>query len=87
MLTQVGLTPNEALKTATLNPAIFLGLQDSLGTIEEGNIADMVLLDANPLEDIRNTQKINSVIVSGKLMRRNDLDKMLSEVEIAANKN
>ena len=86
-MTQVGLTPNEALKTATLNPAIFLGLQDSLGTIEEGNIADMVLLDANPLEDIRNTQKINSVIVSGKLMRRNDLDKMLSEVEIAANKN
>ena len=87
LLTQAGLKPIEALRTATLNPAIFLGLQDSLGTIEEGKIADIVVLDVNPLEDISNTQKINSVVVNGKLIGRNDLDKMLTEVEVAANKN
>ena len=86
-LTHAGLTPIEALRTATLNPAIFLGIQDSIGTIEEGKIADIVLLDANPLEDISNTQKINSVVVNGKLITRNDLDKMLVKVELVANKN
>ncbi len=75
------------MRTATLNPAIFLGIQDSIGTIEEGKIADIVLLDANPLEDISNTQKINSVVVNGKLITRNDLDKMLAKVELVANKN
>jgi imidazolonepropionase-like amidohydrolase len=53
-----GLTPLEALQTATLNPARFLGKSDDLGTVEKGKLADLVILDANPLEDIHNTTKI-----------------------------
>jgi imidazolonepropionase-like amidohydrolase len=79
-----GFTPMEALQTATLNPAMFLGMEDQLGTIEKGKLADMVLLDANPLDDIRNTQKIAAVIVNGRYLSRADLDKMLAGVEAAA---
>jgi imidazolonepropionase-like amidohydrolase len=79
-----GFTPMEALQTATLNPAKFLGMEDRLGTIEEGKLADLVLLDANPLEDIRNTQKIAGVVVNGRYFPRADLDKMLAGVEAAA---
>lgn len=79
-----GFTPMEALQTATLNPAKFLGLEDRLGTIDKGKLADMVLLDANPLDDIRNTQKIAAVIVNGRYLSRAELDKMLGGVEAAA---
>ena len=79
-----GFTPIEALQTATLNPAKFLGMDDRLGTIEKGKLADLVLLDANPLDDIRNTQKIAAVIVNGRYFSRMDLDKMLAGVEAAA---
>jgi imidazolonepropionase-like amidohydrolase len=54
-LTEAGLTPLDALRTATLNPARVLGMEDSLGTIEAGKLADLVLLDANPLDDISHT--------------------------------
>jgi serine-type D-Ala-D-Ala carboxypeptidase/endopeptidase len=80
-LTEAGLTPLEALRAATLNPARVLGLTDSLGTIEAGKLADLVLLDANPLADIRNTQRIRAVIADGRLYRRADLDRLLAEVE------
>ncbi|MFQ5769642.1 MAG: amidohydrolase family protein [Candidatus Heimdallarchaeota archaeon] len=83
LLVESGLTPMEALQTATLKPAEFLGMLDSLGTIEKGKIANLVLLDANPLEDISNTQKINSVVLNGNLFTRSDLDKKLAEVETA----
>jgi len=79
-----GFTPMEALQTATLNPAKFLGMEDRLGTIEKGKLADLVLLDVNPLEDIRNTQKIDAVIVNGRYLSRAELDKMLAGVEQAA---
>jgi imidazolonepropionase-like amidohydrolase len=79
-----GFTPLEALQTATLNPAKFLGMDDRLGTIEKGKFADLVLLDANPLEDIRNTQKIAGVVVNGRYFSRVDLDQMLAGVEEAA---
>ena len=79
-----GFTPMEALQTATLNPAKFLGMEDRLGTIEKGKLADLVLLDANPLDDIRNTQKIAAVIVNGRYLPRADLDKMLVGAEAAA---
>lgn len=79
-----GFTPMEALQTATLNPAKFLGMDDRLGTIEKGKLADLVLLDANPLDDIRNTQKIAAVIVNGRYLSRADLDKMLAGAEAAA---
>ncbi|MGB2662840.1 MAG: amidohydrolase family protein, partial [Candidatus Acidiferrum sp.] len=61
-----GFTPLEALQTATLNPARFFQMEDQLGTIEKGKLADLVFLDGNPLEDIRNTQKVTAVILNGK---------------------
>jgi len=79
-----GFTPMEALQTATLNPAKFLGMEAQLGTVEKGKLADLVLLDANPLDDIRNTQKIAAVIVNGHYLSRADLDKMLAGVEAIA---
>jgi imidazolonepropionase-like amidohydrolase len=79
-----GFTPVEALQTATLNPAKFLGREDQLGTVEKGKLADLVLLEANPLEDIRNTQKIAGVVVNGRYLSRAELDKMLAAVEAAA---
>ncbi|MEJ7680519.1 MAG: amidohydrolase family protein [Segetibacter sp.] len=85
-MVQAGFTPYEALKTATINPAIFLNRTEELGTIEKGKLADMVILDANPLENISNTQKINAVMINGHLLQRADLDKMLKQAEEAAKK-
>jgi imidazolonepropionase-like amidohydrolase len=79
-----GFTPLEALQTATLNPARFLGMEEQLGTIEKGKLADLVLLNGNPLEDISNTQKIAAVIVNGQYYSWKDLEKMLAGVEAAA---
>ena len=79
-----GFTPMQALQTATLNPARFLGRDKELGTVEPGKLADLVLLDANPLEDIRNTQSIAAVIVNGRYLSRAHLDKLLAGVEAAA---
>jgi len=79
-----GFTPLEALQTATLNPARFLGMEEQLGTIEKGKLADLVLLNANPLENISNTQKIAAVIVNGQYYSGKDLEKMLAGVEVAA---
>jgi imidazolonepropionase-like amidohydrolase len=67
LLVRSGLSPFEALRTATYNPASFLGALDSLGTIGEGKIADLVLLDADPLKDIRNTTRISAVIANGRV--------------------
>jgi imidazolonepropionase-like amidohydrolase len=77
-LVEAGLTPLQALQTATINPARVLGLADSLGTVEPGKLADLVLLDANALEDISNTQRIRAVVADGRLYRRADLDRLLS---------
>jgi imidazolonepropionase-like amidohydrolase len=79
-----GFTPLEALQTATMNPARFFGRENDLGTIETGKLADLVLLNANPLDDIANTQNIASVIVDGRYLSRADLDKMLAGAEDAA---
>jgi len=78
LLVKAGLTPFEALKTATINPARFFNMQDSLGTVEKGRIADLVLLNANPVESISNTKKIEAVIVNGRLLQRADLDAILT---------
>jgi imidazolonepropionase-like amidohydrolase len=67
-MVEAGLTPLEAIQTATLNPARFLGMQDSLGTIEPGKRADLLLLGADPLENINNTRAIEAVILGGRLV-------------------
>jgi len=71
-----GLTPLEALRTATINPAIFLKRQDELGSVEKGKLADLVLLDANPMDDIKNTNKIFAVINRGRYLDRTALDSL-----------
>ena len=80
LLVQAGFTPMEALQAATRDPARHLGRLDSVGTIEKGKIADLVLLDANPLAEIGNTRKINAVVVGGRFITRPELDKMLADV-------
>jgi imidazolonepropionase-like amidohydrolase len=81
-----GFTPLEALQTATLNPVRFFGMEDRLGSVEQGKLADLVLLSANPLEDIANTQKIAGVIVNGHYFHRAALEKILARVEAAAHR-
>ena len=84
MLVEAGLTPMHALQAATFNAAKFFNKSDSLGTIEKGKLADLILLDANPLDNIGNTKKINAVVLNGRLFDRNALDKLLADVENAA---
>ena len=83
LLVQSGLTPLEALRTATYNPAEFLGALDSLGTVAKGKLADLVLLDANPLLDIRNTTRISAVIANGRVFDSAARAQLLSHVETA----
>jgi imidazolonepropionase-like amidohydrolase len=85
-MVDAGLSNLDALRTATLNPAILLNKEKDFGSIEKGKFADLVLLNANPLENISNTKKIYAVIVNGKLLERKELDRMLAEVKDAAGK-
>jgi imidazolonepropionase-like amidohydrolase len=73
---KLGMTPMDAIVSATRQPAEFFGMDDSLGTIAPGRIADLVLLDADPLTDIRNVRRISAVIVRGQLLDRAALDKL-----------
>jgi hypothetical protein len=83
LFVQAGFTPMEALQTATRNPATFLGRSDALGTIARGKIADLVVLDANPLEDIKNTSRIDAIVVNGRYLSHGQLRQMLAGVEAA----
>jgi imidazolonepropionase-like amidohydrolase len=84
LLVNAGLTPIRALQAATRNPAEFIGRLDSGGTVEVGKTADLVLLDGDPLADIRNTRKITAVVVHGKLFTRSDLDGLLARAVATA---
>jgi imidazolonepropionase-like amidohydrolase len=66
LLVQGGLTPFEALRAATLEPARYFGMLDSLGSVVAGKVADLVLLNANPLDDIHNTRKVEAVVANGR---------------------
>jgi hypothetical protein len=83
LMVRSGLTPLEALRAATYNPADYLGALDSLGTVSQGKIADLVLLDADPLVDIRNTRRISAVIANGRLFDRAARAGLLAHVEKA----
>jgi len=86
LFVEAGFTPMEALQAATRNPAMFLGELNSSGTVERGKLADLVLLDADPLDDINNTKRISAVILNGRYLSKGALQKMLSEIEAAASK-
>ncbi len=77
MLVQAGLSPQEALASATLRPAEFFGLEDQMGTIELGKSSELVLLAANPLDDIANSRSVDTVITRGTVLNRAALNAML----------
>ena len=83
MLVSAGLTPLEALQTATRNPAEFLARVQS-GRISNGYHADLVLLDGDPTKDIANTSKIAAVVLRGRFFAREELDEMLRKARAAA---
>ena len=83
---EAGLTPMEALQTATSKPARFLD-RANLGGIEPGKLADLVLLSANPIDDIHNTRRINAVVTNGRFLDRAALDRILPQVEANTKRN
>jgi imidazolonepropionase-like amidohydrolase len=85
-LVAAGLTPYQALRAGTANAAAFLDEADRAGTIAEGRRADLLLLDASPLDDIANSRKIAGVMVHGRWLSRADLDAMLEELRAAGSK-
>lgn len=80
LVREVGLTPLEALRSATTAPAAFFGMERAVGTVTAGMAADLVLLDADPLADIGSTRRIHAVMVGGRLFDRADLDSALASV-------
>jgi len=77
MLVRAGLSPMEALEAATVRPAEFFGRSAEMGTVEEGRLADLVLLAGNPLDDITNTRTVEAVVSKGKLLTREELDALV----------
>lgn len=77
MLVRAGLSPLEALRSATIRPAEFFGLEGEMGTIEPGMLADLVLLSSNPLDDITNSRTVQAVVTKGELLDRAELDALV----------
>lgn len=84
LMVQAGLTPLEALQTATRNPAQFFGESAARGSIAVGKIADLVLLDANPLQDIANTRKVHAVVNGGQLLSATQRQALLAKLAALA---
>jgi adenine deaminase len=74
MLVQGGMTPHEALIAATWNGAHYIGLEDQLGSLEKGKLADLIVLDKNPLENIQNTESISWVMINGRLFNPDSMN-------------
>jgi hypothetical protein len=87
LLVKAGLISEEALVSATRLPATWLGIEDKIGTVEVGKYADLVLLDANPLDNISNTRKISGVFVNGQWLNSKKIDAMLSDLAKRNNAN
>jgi imidazolonepropionase-like amidohydrolase len=86
-LVKSGFGATQALQSATFNPALFLAKLDKFGVVETGHADDLVLREANPLEDIRNTREIAAVVVAGQYYSRPELDKMLARIaEVTRNR-
>jgi imidazolonepropionase-like amidohydrolase len=83
-LALAGLPPAAILRAATLDPATYFGLQSQYGSVDAGKVADLVLLDADPLQDIRNTKRITAVVFNGNLYDRSALDGISAHVEAQA---
>jgi imidazolonepropionase-like amidohydrolase len=80
-MVRAGMTPVSALQTATINPARYLGREKTFGSIAPGKVADLVLLDANPLDEIGNVRRIHAVVVAGRPLDRRELDRVLAQVK------
>ena len=80
LLVDAGLTNEEALISATRLPSQWLNIEKKVGTVETGKFADLILLDANPLDDIKNIEKINGVFVNGFWLNKAKIDKMLANL-------
>jgi hypothetical protein len=76
---EAGIPAEDILRSATIVPVRFMGLDERLGSIQEGKVASMVLLRGNPLDDIRNARQIESVFLRGRYFNRQDLDRLLEE--------
>jgi imidazolonepropionase-like amidohydrolase len=76
MMAQGGMTPLEALKTATINAAASLGLDNAIGTLQPGKLADLLVMDKNPLDDIRNTESIKYTMINGRLYDAETMDEI-----------
>jgi hypothetical protein len=87
LFVQAGMTPAEALCTATSNPARMLNKQATMGSVRVGAVADLVLLDANPLADIKNTTRINAVVQRGRVFDRAEIDSIKSRARVYFKKN
>ncbi|MFD2586970.1 amidohydrolase family protein [Croceitalea marina] len=75
-----GMTPLEILKSGTLNPAIFFDMEDTFGQVKEGLTADLVLLEANPLEDLKALKTIQAVILKGQLITKTEIEERLEKI-------
>jgi imidazolonepropionase-like amidohydrolase/Tol biopolymer transport system component len=78
MLAQGGMTPLQAIRSATMNGASYLGMEKEIGSLEVGKLADLVIMESNPLDDIRNSEKIKYVMVNGRLYDSMTMNELLS---------
>lgn len=81
LLVEAGLSPLSALRSGTINPATFFGIEDRFGAVKPGKAADLLLLDENPLDDITNSQRIHGVMLQGRWLSRGALNAMLERYE------